>query len=655
MNKKPEHITRKVPSLEVRAEFQPSTLNPEKRTVEMVISTGARVQRGGFFSEPWMEELSLDPAHVRTGRLDSGAPLLDSHSAYGTRSVMGVVEPGSVKIDGKTMTGTVRFAKPGIDPNADAAFEKIKDGILRNVSVGYRTHKAERVKDESSDLPVYRAVDWEPYEVSLVAIGADAGAGVREQEAKQLNECLIVETSAERAQENEMEPKKTETPAAPAAPSQDEIRAEAVKAERERAAGIRQAVRAAKLGEDVAEKLVKDGTAIDAARAFILDELAKKDDAAPTVSASRVEGGEMVGHQNVLVGVREAILNRVDPGKNQLGEHGRHFRGLSILDMGREVVESKGIKTRGMTKMEVAGLVLGMRGGMMSTSDFPDLLADVANKTLRDQYAEAPQTYQAISRRISLPDFKPIKRNQLGDAPQLTKVLAGGEFTRGSVGEGKEQFSLLTYGRVVALSRQALINDDMDAFSRIPGLFGRSARDLESDLVWAEVTNNAAMADGYNLFDTTHHGNLSGTSDAISVTSVGAARKAMRIQKGLGGKQFLSIAPRYLIVPPSKETIGEQFLSPAMVATQDSNKNPFMGRLQLIAEPRLEAASTTAWYLAADPGAIDIIEYAYLEGESGPMIETRLGFDVDGMELKCRHDFAAKVIEYRGLFKNPGA
>jgi hypothetical protein len=74
-----------------------------------------------------------------------------------------------------------------------------------------------------------------------------------------------------------------------------------------------------------------------------------------------------------------------------------------------------------------------------------------------------------------------------------------------------------------------------------------------------------------------------------------------------------------------------------------------------ISEPRLDAASETAWYLAASPNQIDTIEYAYLEGQQGAYIETRNGFDVDGVEIKCRLDFGAKAIDWRGLYKNPGA
>src|SRR6185503_5900894 len=134
-------------------------------------------------------------------------------------------------------------------------------------------------------------------------------------------------------------------------------------------------------------------------------------------------------------------------------------------------------------------------GGMHTTSDFANLLADVANKTLRQAYEEAPQTFKTISLQVSLPDFKPSNRVQIGDAPALLEVKEHGEFSRGTIGDGKEVYQLATFGRIFAITRQALINDDTDAFSRVATMFGRAARNLESDLVWVTITSNPTMGD----------------------------------------------------------------------------------------------------------------------------------------------------------------
>lgn len=440
-----------------------------------------------------------------------------------------------------------------------------------------------------------------------------------------------------------------------------------VEAERGRCQGILTACRAARLPQSFADKMITEGIALVDAQTRVFSELAKRDKpgagARPGAGVGRVEITGEDPFVHVRGGIENALLHRVRPkngaDKNgfELTDEGRAYRGMTLLRIAEVYLQQLGARTTSMSKMQIASLALGLdtrAPGMHTTSDFANLLADVANKTLRQAYGEAPQTWKPLARQTSLPDFKPVKRLQIGEAPQLLEVGEHGEFTFGTVGEGKEQFQLATYGRRFAITRRSLVNDDTDAFSRIPTLFGRSARNLESDLVWAQITSNPTMGDALALFHTTH-ANLSGTSDAIAVAPIGAGRAAMRVQKGVDGVTLLNLNPKYLIVPAAKETIADQFVSTNLLASQSTNVNPFAGRLEVISEARLDAASAVSWYLAASPDQIDIIEYAYLEGEEGPIVESRVGWEVDGLEIKCREDFAAKVIDYRGLFKNPGA
>jgi hypothetical protein len=644
---------RDMPTLAFRAAFSPGSANPEKRTVELVFTTGARVLRG--FWERYYEELSLDPKHVRMGRLNNGAPLLDSHMAWGgTRTVLGVVE--SAKLEGDKGTAVVRFAKAEDDPEADKVFRKVLDGILQNVSVGYMTHRLEKIEDGDEKIPVYRATDWEPFELSVVPVGADDGAGFRSHQEHQTHPCVFV-TREERSMP---EPVIPATPPAPAIQPTDTEAATraateaATRDERERIAAIRDLVARHQAGAELERRLVDGGTTIAEARAAVLDAIATRAAATPTNQHTSLEAGEDLKRSSMRSGMVNALLHRAAPHLVKLEDVGREYRAMSLMRMAEESLGSAGVKTRHLSPLELAGAALGL--GVRSqhaTSDFPLILADVANKTLRRAYEEAPQTFMCCSRRTTLPDFKPVKRNQLGEAPQLKKVVEGGEFTRGTLGEGREQYQLATYGRVVAITRQAIVNDDMDAFSRLPALFGRSARDLESDIVWEQITGNPQMGDGVTLFHA-NHGNLAGAPAAIAIASIGLGRAAMRSQKGVDKKQFINVQPRTLCVPTALETTADQFVSQNMLANAAGSVNPFAGRLVVVAEPRLDAASATAWYLCADPGQIDMVEYAYLLGEEGPTLESRVGFDVDGVELKCRHDFAAKVIDHRGFYKNAG-
>ncbi|OFW10369.1 MAG: hypothetical protein A3H27_10145 [Acidobacteria bacterium RIFCSPLOWO2_02_FULL_59_13] len=226
---------------------------------------------------------------------------------------------------------------------------------------------------------------------------------------------------------------------------------------------------------------------------------------------------------------------------------------------------------------------------------------------------------------------------------RLTKQTIGGVRRR-----------LATYGKIVAITRQAIINDDLNAFTRIPEMHGRAARRLELDTVWSIITANAAMADGVALFHA-NHGNLASSGAAPSVTTLGAGRKAMRVQKAVGGKARLNLRPRYLLLPASLETVSDQLLTQITPAVVSNAVPEWVRGLVPIVEPRLDDNSTSAWYLAAEPGQIDTIWYCYLQGQEGVFLETEQGFEVDGIKLKARLNFGAAAIDYRGLYKDPGA
>jgi len=178
-----------MPALDFRASV--GAVNDDARTVELIFSTGADVVRMDFDGTRYLERLSLQPKHVRLDRLNNGAPLLNSHSAMSLGDQIGVVVEGSARVNGKTGELVVRFPKAADDDAADKIYRKVKDKIIRNVSIGYRVHRVEETPGKNGALAIRTAIDWEPFEVSLVAMGADAGARVRS-----MNPCEIVKAIA---------------------------------------------------------------------------------------------------------------------------------------------------------------------------------------------------------------------------------------------------------------------------------------------------------------------------------------------------------------------------------------------------------------------------------------------------------------------------
>ena len=678
-----------IPALRRMAELAPNSADTDARTVEVIWSAGARVRRSTLFGEPYDEELSLDPTHVRLDRLNAGAPFLKVHEVDTLDAVIGSVVPGSARIENGRGIAQVRISERA---DVESIWRDIQAGHIRAVSIGYQVHRFEVSKPEAA-RELWRAVDWTPFEVSAVPVGADPAAGFRAQSP--LHDCVLhrrdvpppttgaipmteksnapaakVEDQPSDANAVEAttmtEPKTPDTepqvaaaetraqpkpqkPDTASAPDTEAVATRARETERDRVSTIYDLAGRLNLERSFAEDLVRRGTDVDEARRLILDQVAAKSEETRTFSqVSTPLGGrdEQVTRRDA---VANALLHRYSPTLFQLEDAARQYRGMTLMELARESLGNAGVNTRGLSRDEVATRALH------STSDFPEILSAVTNKTLRQAYEAYPRTFMLFCRQVLATDFKAMHRVQLGEAPQLLEVSESGEFKRGTLGESKESYKVKTYGRVVAITRQTLINDDLDAFTRIPAMYGNSIAQLESDVVWGIITANPAMADGNALFHSTHK-NLAGTGAALDVSSVGAARAAMAKQTGLDKKTVLNVRPAFLIVPASLELKAEQLVAQNLVPAATSSVVPQSIRtLAPISEPRLDAASETAWYLAASPNQIDTIEYAYLEGQQGAYIETRNGFDVDGVEIKCRLDFGAKAIDWRGLYKNPGA
>ena len=682
------HGTIDLPALMRAADLLPATLDEKDRSIDVIWSTGTRVRRQPLFGEPFDEELSMDPAQVHLDRLNAGAPLLKVHDRFALEAVIGSVVPGTARIENGRGLARVRFSE-----REDVApiWNDIRSGHLRAVSIGYQVQRYE-ITRPSNGPELWRAVDWTPFEISAVSVGANPAAGFRSVD--RLMPCVLDRDDATTSRRTTMENAQTKPaapdpnatgdlalpgildhkeegleqrsqadarPAKPAqaaaettvptppVPTAEALVARAQEIERDRVSTIYDLATRLGLERSFSDDLVKRNVGVDEARRVILDKVAETADRTrvfPHVSVPLGGRDERVTRRDA---VANALLHRYSPTLFPLSEPAREYRGMTLLELAREFLANAGVNVRGFSRDEIATRALH------STSDFPEILSAVTNKTLRQAYDAYPRTFVAFCRQVLATDFKAMNRVQIGEAPQLLKVNESGEFKRGTIAESKESYRIETYGRVVGITRQVLINDDLDAFTRIPAMYGTAIATLESDVVWAIVTANAAMADGVALFHATHK-NLAGTGAALSVTTVGDGRAAMAKQTGLDKKTVLNVRPSFLIVPAALELAAEQLIAQNLVPAKTGDVVPQSIRtLTPISEPRLDNASATAWYLAANPAQIDTIEYAYLEGQQGAYIETRNGFDVDGVEIKCRLDFGAKAIDWRGLYKNAGA
>ena len=326
------------------------------------------------------------------------------------------------------------------------------------------------------------------------------------------------------------------------------------------------------------------------------------------------------------------------------------YRSMSLVEMARAslVDGGAGVASYGDRMSLVGGAFTH------SSSDFGSVLADIAHKSMLKGYDEAPETFQTWTQRGTLSDFKVTKRVGLNDFPSLRKVPEGSEFKYATVGDRGESIVLATYGELFSITRQAIINDDLGALTRIPMKMGMAARRTIGDLVYAILTSSPAMADGKALFHADHNNLATGAASALGVDSLKVAKAAMRTQKLEDGKA-LNITPSYLIVPAAKEVDAEMLMTDTVYPGKNNNqRNPMAGLAEVVTEARLDDDSATSWYLAA--GAMyDTIEVAYLDGNENPFLDQMNGWTVDGTTFKARIDAGVSPLDFRTMYKGVGA
>jgi hypothetical protein len=563
---------------------RPTSFDPEALTIEAVIASTTPVRRRDARGD-FME--ILDPSGLDLG-VTRGASVLDSHMQGGIDNVLGTID--DVRIEGNEVIARIRFSsRPEIAP----IVQDVRDGILRNLSVGYQVDTWQTGKDANGTRTM-TAVKWSVREASFVAVPADPTARTR---------------------------------------AANDDRA------------IRELGRRAGASTARIDTLIEFGASIDdARRAFLTDML----DRSVTVRSGRTDmhnTNTLDNPETFQRAAAEALYVRIAPNSTP-SPQARAYVGLSLPDIARECLHRAGVSTMGMAAPSLVTRAL------QTTSDYPALLANLMNKSLRDAYQVAPSGIRRIARETTANDFRAKSRIQLDHSSfTLSQVSEAGEYQYGSFIDTAESYSIATYGKIFPISRQALINDDLGGLGDITRRLGLAAAEFERQqlvsLLLANSGLGATMADGHPLFYAAH--NNIATSAVLGVDSLSAARLLMRGQTGPGGG-LIDATPAFILVPSALETIGDQLtvtINPVVVA----EVNPF-SRLVAIVEPRFTDAAR--WFLAADPALLPCVEFAYLAGAPGPQCETRVGFDVDGIETKVRLDYGCGIIEHRGLVTNAG-
>ena len=574
---------------------------------------------------------------------------------------------------------------------------------------------------------------WQPHNASICATGADELSTVRrsytdlERKVRRMDEALLGQLAAMGLPEGMTDPnqilawvvgkmapakpadakpiEKMEDPIKPLdeeekiekmdgekMPAEDpkkieEAIARALRTDAKRRQEIQSICHVHKIERSFADQLCDSGVDLNTAREKVLARMATRPIGQTAgMSATVTESAD----DKMFAAMRDGLVVRTfrqggirSQASAKLAAGHEDFVNMKLGRVAEMYAEKLGCDVRRMAPKDIALVAMGhpgtlnryrvQRDAYHTTGSFSNLLLDAANKTLLAGYEEAPFTWSMWARDAgTTADFKNLNRIRFSEMGTPEMVPEGKEYPDAPMSDARETYKVNKYGNMFTITWETVVNDDLDAISRIPAMQGAACRRLQNQAVYGVLTGNPVMADTGALFNATAqttaggHANLATGAGAPSVTTLNTAYISMMTKKGLRSDVILNIQPAFLIVPAAIGATALQLIGsiadPSVGGSAAGNSNtkniygPNGDRpLKVIVEPLLDANSSTAWYLAANNSQVDTVEITFLEGEQSPVLENEWDFDKDVYKYKVRQTFGVAPIDYRGLYKHNGA
>lgn len=291
-----------------------------------------------------------------------------------------------------------------------------------------------------------------------------------------------------------------------------------------------------------------------------------------------------------------------------------------------------------------------------STSDISNVLANVQNKFLLDGYMHVDQSWREIAAIRSVKDFKPTKSVNLLSDVVFQEVGANGELAHGDLSDQAFANQAKTYGRMLAITRQQIINDDLSALTQVPRLIGRGSALKLNKVFWTQWYDNSTIFPTDNSL-LNYYANAAAVLGSAGLSTV---VKMFRDQKD-PKNEILGVEPKILLVPTALETTAMELMKGINIvyggaaADKQPNINIFAGRFKTVVSPYL-TTSTTAWWLLADPLDMPLIECCFLSGNEVPVVQTaEASFNTLGIQMRGFFDFGVSWQNYRGGVMSKGA
>lgn len=586
------------------ANLNDSSINIEERTAEFVFSTGHKGLRSSWDGN-YYEELSMREENVNLENFING-PLLINHNSSDINNIIGRVL--SAKIENGVGIAKVRF---GSDEESDKYFKRVQDKILTSVSVGYRIHDYEETSKRGDKTPSFLITRWEPLELSLVCVPFDPKAKLRKEEDLKEGGMPLDENRKNESVDNTLL--------------------------------IMDLVLDAGLDRSLAKRFVNLKLGTDEVR-HLVDDL-KKSIQQDMQTRTVYTGSNAVITQDEIETKREsvksALLHRADP-SHKLEKRGNEYATMTLFEMAKTFLRSS----------EIEGSRSKIATRALAQSDFGVIMADIANARLVSAYKkEGIRTFQPFCTPETLPDYRPKNELKFDEtSSDLSKVLPGSEYTYGSFGESELlSYRLYKYGKIFSITDEIIVNDQFNAIDQFFNTLGDLSARNEERLVYQEFLGGK-WTDGLDLYHE-KHGNISKNAVSFGDDAIDDMEEAMRSHFYGQSKEEIIVNPKFIIFGKKQARYIRRYLKAIFQATREEDVKTFLNDFVFIKTRQIANAD---WYCISDPNLFPSIKTLTMEGANGPETTYRQGFEVDGVEVKIKHIFGAKAVDYRGVYKNIG-
>lgn len=598
--------------------------------LEIVAYTGCEVRLKG-----WPRPVVVDLAGIE---MPAKFPILADHDptqpiGHGGGVIAGgeLRVRGMVSVDSDKSEALKTSAQRGFPWQASIGIQAVSQELYRSGE----TFVANGRRFTAGDLGICLVTKSRLREVSVLSIGADEDSAVNIAARGRGLESDMLTAEEIRAGERERLDRIEAVCSGIRGPVADELKAKAI-------------------GEKISFEELQSGLLKDAKRQAELEQVYAS---RPAIGASHTDPGAGAAGARVIqaaavmtaIGEEKAVERFEAP----VLEAAQKMRGLGLQELIVTAAALEGVSLPRFRNEPHQWL-----RAAFSTISVPGIVSAVATDVLLASFDSVEQTWRSIAKRSSVKDFKTSSRYRLTGEMKYELVAKDGELKHATLGEESWDVKADTYGKIIVITRQDIINDDLGAFAEIPSALGRGAGLSLNEIFWTAFMDNATF------FTTARNNYAVGAGTALDIDALTAAELMFLDQVDADGHP-LGLPPKTLLTPTDLNATAAQLMKSLELREPGSSTkvpvvNPHAGKFTPVSSTYLKNSkftghSTKAWYLLADANVLPVIEVVFLNGREAPTVDTAdADFNTLGVQMRGYHDFGISRADWRGGVKMKG-